>query len=263
MSKRFADIGSRVKEGQLLAEIDTPEIDQQLLQARADLVTAKANDTLAQTTAERYQDLIKSESVSRQDLDNADGGYEAQEGRGPVGARQRQAARAAAGVQDHLRAVRRRHHGAQHRHRRADRIGQRRAGAVPHRRDRSAARVRQRAGDLLAGGARRAWRRASSSASFRAGTFKGRIARTAEAIDAASRTLLVEMDLDNKTGELMPGSYAEVALQLPTGAATFRLPVNALIFRAEGLQVAIVQNGTVVMRPDHAGPRFRHHGRGR
>ena len=77
LKARYADIGSKVKAGQLLAEIDTPEIDQQLLQARADLATAKANEGLAQTTAERYQDLIKTDSVSRQDLDNANGSYEA------------------------------------------------------------------------------------------------------------------------------------------------------------------------------------------
>ena len=89
LNQRHADIGSRVKAGQLLAEIDTPEIDQQLLQARADLATAKANAKLAQTTAERYRDLIKSDSVSRQDLDNANGSYDAQEGGGAVGDGQR------------------------------------------------------------------------------------------------------------------------------------------------------------------------------
>ena len=77
LKARYADIGSSVKAGQVLAEIDTPEIDQQLLQARADLATAKANEGLARTTAERYQDLIKTDSVSRQDLDNANGSYEA------------------------------------------------------------------------------------------------------------------------------------------------------------------------------------------
>ena len=70
----------------MLAEIDTPEIDQQLLQARADLATAKANETLARTTAERYQDLIKTDSVSRQDLDNANGSLRGQEGGGALGA---------------------------------------------------------------------------------------------------------------------------------------------------------------------------------
>ncbi len=79
LKKWYADIGTRVRAGQLLAEIDTPEVDQQLQQARAELGTAQANARLAQTTAERYRDLIKTDSVSRQDLDNANGNLEARE----------------------------------------------------------------------------------------------------------------------------------------------------------------------------------------
>ena len=128
-SKWYVDIGAHVKAGQLLAEIDTPEIDQQLEQARADLATAEANARLAQTTAERYRDLIKTDSVSQQDLDNANGSLEARQAAVDVGARQREAARAAARVRQDRRAVRRRHHRAQHRRRRADRFGQQRAGS--------------------------------------------------------------------------------------------------------------------------------------
>src|SRR5450631_2371732 len=75
----YADIGTRVRAGQLLAEVDSPEVDQQLLQARADLATAVANAKLAQSTAERYRDLIKTDSVSRQDVDNANGNLEAKD----------------------------------------------------------------------------------------------------------------------------------------------------------------------------------------
>ena len=77
--KRHVDIGTRVKAGQLLADIDTPEIDRQLDQARADLATAEANARLAQTTAERYRELMKTDSVSHQDLDNANGTLEARQ----------------------------------------------------------------------------------------------------------------------------------------------------------------------------------------
>src|SRR3954447_16720361 len=69
LKRWFVDIGTRVRAGQVLAEIDTPELDQQLLQARAALSTTQANARLAQTTAARYRDLIRSDSVSRQDLD--------------------------------------------------------------------------------------------------------------------------------------------------------------------------------------------------
>src|ERR1700722_17734186 len=79
LRKWYADIGTRVHAGQLLADIDTPEVDQQLEQARADLATAEANQRLALSTAERYRDLIKTDSVSRQDLDNANGSLEAKE----------------------------------------------------------------------------------------------------------------------------------------------------------------------------------------
>jgi RND family efflux transporter MFP subunit len=86
--------------------------------------------------------------------------------------------------------------------------------------------------------------------------FPGLIARTAGSIDPASRTLLVEIDLDNKSGELMPGSYAEVHFKLPTDAATFRLPVNTLIFRSDGLRVATVKNGAVTLVPITLGRDF-------
>ena len=100
LKQRYADIGSRVKAGQLLAEIDTPEIDQQLQQARADLATAEANATLAQTTAERYRDLIKTRLGVAAGPRQRQRRLRGAEGGGRIGARQRQAARAAAGVQD-------------------------------------------------------------------------------------------------------------------------------------------------------------------
>src|SRR5207302_1138081 len=77
LRKWYVDIGARVRSGQILADIDTPEIDQQLEQARADLATTEANARLAQSTAERYRDLIRTDSVSKQDLDNANGNLEA------------------------------------------------------------------------------------------------------------------------------------------------------------------------------------------
>ena len=153
--------------GQLLADIDTPEVDQQLEQARADLATAEANARLAQTTAERYRDLIKTDSVSKQDLDNANGSLEAQADRG----RRRREANVSRLEQLQAfgridGAVRRRHHRAQHRRRRADRFGQQREGAVPRRRGAPAARVRQRARDLLARGAAGDEGRPDADASF-------------------------------------------------------------------------------------------------
>jgi len=255
LSRRHADIGSRVKAGQVLAEIDTPEIDQQLLQARAQLATARANETLARTTAERYQELIKSDSVSRQDLDNANGGYEAKKAdvlSADANVKRLEALEKFKTIYAPFAGVitaRNTDIGAL--------IG---SGSTARELFHIAAidrlRVSVNVPETYARAARPGMP-ASVELQERPGRqFPGRIARTAGSIDPASRTLLVEIDLDNKSGELMPGSYAEVHFKLPTDAATFRLPVNTLIFRSDGLRVAIVKNGTVTLVPITLGRDF-------
>jgi RND family efflux transporter MFP subunit len=255
LSRRHADIGSRVKAGQVLAEIDTPEIDQQLLQARAQLATARANETLARTTAERYQELIKSDSVSRQDLDNANGGYEAKKAdvlSADANVKRLEALERFKTIYAPFAGVitaRNTDIGAL--------IG---SGSTARELFHIAAidrlRVSVNVPETYARAARPGMP-ASVELQERPGRqFPGRIARTAGSIDPASRTLLVEIDLDNKSGELMPGSYAEVHFKLPTDAATFRLPVNTLIFRSDGLRVAIVKNGTVTLVPITLGRDF-------
>ena len=255
LSRRYADIGSRVTAGQVLAEIDTPEIDQQLLQARADLATAKANETLARTTAERYQDLIKSDSVSRQDLDNANGGYEARKAAvlsADANVKRLQALEKFKTIHAPFAGVitaRNTDIGAL--------IG---SGSGARELFHVAAidrlRVSVNVPETYARAARPGMAASVELQEHPGRQFPGRIARTAGSIDPASRTLLVEIDLDNKSGELMPGSYAEVHFKLPTDAATFRLPVNTLIFRTDGLRVAIVKNGTVTLIPITLGRDF-------
>jgi RND family efflux transporter MFP subunit len=247
LRKRHADLGSRVKRGQLLAEIDTPEVDQQLQQSRADLVTAEANARLAKTTAERYQDLIKSESVSRQDLDNAVGGFEARNA-------EVESARANVSRLQQMQGF--------------SRIYAPFDGVITARNTDIGALIDSGNGakelfhvaatdrmrvfvsvpQVYSQAARSGLEATLTLREFPGRTFSGRIARTAEAIDVASRTLLTEVDVDNAKGELLPGAYAEVQIQLPPGASSFRLPVNTLIFRAEGMQVATVQGGHVVMQ---------------
>ena len=255
LSRRHADIGSRVKAGQVLAEIDTPEIDQQLLQARAQLATARANETLARTTAERYQELIKSDSVSRQDLDNANGGYEAKKAdvlSADANVKRLEALEKFKTIYAPFAGVitaRNTDIGAL--------IG---SGSTARELFHIAAidrlRVSVNVPETYARAARPGMP-ASVELQERPGRqFPGRIARTAGSIDPASRTLLVEIDLDNKSGELMPGSYAEVHFKLPTDAATFRLPVNTLIFRSDGLRVATVKNGAVTLVPITLGRDF-------
>jgi RND family efflux transporter MFP subunit len=255
LKTRHADIGSRVKAGQVLAEIDTPEIDQQLLQARADLATAQANAGLARTTAARYEELIKSDSVSRQDVENAAGNYEARKAEvmsadanvkrleelhrfktiyapftGVITARNTDIGaliQSGSGAKElfHIAAV--------------DRL-----------------RVFVDVPQIYSRAARRDVQATIEVQDLPGRTFKGTLARTAQSIDAGSRTLLVEIDLDNPGGEILPGSFAQVHLKLPTDATTFRLPVNTLIFRSEGLRVASVKNGTVRLIPITIGRDF-------
>jgi RND family efflux transporter MFP subunit len=249
LRKWYTDIGSHVKAGQLLAEIDTPEVDQQLQQARADLNTAQANARLSAITAERYEGLKNTESVSKQDVDNAMGDYEAK----------------TAMVQS-----------AQHN---VDRLQQLQGFAKIYAPFDGVITARNTdVGALIdsgsSGGAARelfhiaatrqlrvyinvpqAFSQAAKPgltpvltlAEFPGRTFQGKLVRTADAIDPSSRTLLVEVDVDNPRGELLPGSYAEVHLQIPTKTSTFILPVSSLIFRSEGMQIATIQGDHAVL----------------
>ncbi len=256
LRKWYVDIGAHVRTGQVLADIDTPEIDQQLEQARADLATAEANARLAQSTAERYRDLIRTDSVSKQDLDNANGNLEA---------RTTAVTSASANVRrleqlhafgkitapfDGVITARNTDVGAL-----IDSGGNARElfhEAAVHR-----LRVFVNVPQIYSQSARQGMHAALTLAEFPGRTFAGTLARTAQAIDIASRTLLTEIDVDNPKGELLPGSYAEVHLKLPTDASTFNLPVNAVMFRTEGVRVAVVQgDGRVSVRPVTIGRDF-------
>jgi RND family efflux transporter MFP subunit len=249
LRKWYADLGTRVRGGQLLADIDTPEIDQQLEQARADLATAEANTRLAQSTAERYRDLIKTDSVSKQDLDNANGSLEAK-------------ATAVASARANVRRLEQLHA--------FGRITAPFDGVVTARNTDVGAlidsgsnakelfhiaavhrlRVFVNVPEVYSRAARPGMHAVLTLSEFPGRPFTGTLARTAESIDVASRTLLTEIDVENPKGELLPGSYAEVHLKLPTGASTFKLPVNAVIFRTEGVRVALVDgNGRVRLQP--------------
>jgi len=245
LRKWYADIGSRVRAGQVLADIDTPEIDRQLEQTRADMATAEANLRLAQTTADRYRDLIKSNSVAQQDLDNANGNLEA---------KQTAVASSRANVKrlEQLHAF--------------GRITSPFDGVVTARNTDVGAlidsgsnakelfhvasvrrlRVFVNVPELYSRAAHPGMQADLTLDEFPGRRFAAVLARTAESIDVASRSLLTEFDVDNPKGELLPGSYAQVHLKLPTETSTFKLPVNALIFRTEGLQVATVIGGTRV-----------------
>jgi RND family efflux transporter MFP subunit len=245
LRKWYVDIGSRVRAGQVLADIDTPEVDQALEQARADLATAEANTRLAQSTAERYRDLIKTDSVSKQDLDNANGSLEA---------KATAVTSAAANVRrleqlhafgkivapfDGVVTVRNTDVGAL-----IDSGSNAKElfhVAAVHR-----LRVFVNVPEVYSRAARPGIKADLTLTEFPGRPFTGTLARTAESIDVASRTLLAEIDVENPKGELLPGSYAEVHLKLPSDTSTFKLPVNAVIFRTEGVRVAVVRAGGIV-----------------
>jgi RND family efflux transporter MFP subunit len=248
LKKWYADIGARAKVGQLLAEIDTPEVDQQLEQARANLNTAQANYRLSEITARRYQGLMNTDAVAKQDVDNAAGDFQA-----------KAAMVASAEYQvkylEQLESFKRIYAPFDGiiTARNTD-IGQLidsgSSGGVTKELFHIAAtktlRVYINVPQQYSQSAKPGLTADLTLAEFPGRRFKGKLVRTADSIDLATRTLLVEVDVDNSTGELLPGAYTQVHLKLPNEVSVYILPVSALIFRAQGLQVATVQNGNAV-----------------
>jgi RND family efflux transporter MFP subunit len=248
--KWFFDIGAQVKKGDLLALIDTPELDKQLQQARADLETAKSNLALAKITADRWQDLIKTRSVSQQSTDQA---VES------LGAMQATVNSAAANVRrledlvsfekvyapfDGIITVRNTDIGWL-----ID------AGANPTTSELfqlaeiSTLRVFVAVPQVYSRAARPGAMAAITLDEFPNRTFRGKVTRTSNSIDLASRTLNTEVDVDNPRGELLPGAYVQVHLKLPGKARAVTIPSNTLLFRSEGLRVGVVRNGVAQLVP--------------
>ncbi len=241
----YFDIGAHVKKGQLLAEIETPEVDQQLLQARADLNTAQANLNLSQITFNRFEGLKNTDSVAIQDVDNAAGDYAAK--KATVDSAQSnvnrledlQSFEKIYAPFDGVITARNTDVGQL--------IDSGSSGGVAKELFHVAAirtlRVYINVPQQYSVAAKPGILADLTLAQFPGRKFQGKLVRTANAIDLASRTLLVEVDVDNSTGELLPGAFTEVHLKMPTEIPSYILPVNALIFRAQGLQVATVENG--------------------
>jgi RND family efflux transporter MFP subunit len=242
LKKWYKDIGSHVQKGELLAEIDTPEIDQQLAQSRADLVTSQANLSLASLTATRYQDLIKSDSVSRQDLDNANG---------DLAARRAMVQSADANVKrlEEMESFKR--------------VYAPFTGIITQRNVDTGTLINAGNGgnatkemfDLAQIDPMRVYVAVPQaySPSIRLGLkaclsltelaqrkFCGQVVRTANSIDPATRTLLTEVDVPNPSGTLLPGAYAEVHFDVKVTGQRISLPINALLFRPDGTMAAVV-----------------------
>jgi RND family efflux transporter MFP subunit len=258
LRKWYFDIGAHVKKGQLLAVIETPEVDQQLQQARSNLLTAQANLELASTTKTRYQGLLKNNAVSQQDVDNAIGTYNAN--KAIVEADK-------AAVQQYSALVS------------FERVYAPFDGVITARNtdigdlinSGSNSNVKTDLFHIAQPGTLRVYVNVPEEysrgitvgmpadlnlAEFPDRKFQGKVVRTADAINMTTRTLLIEIDVDNPTGTLLTGSYAEVHLAVPTQASTFLLPVNTLLFRTEGLRVGIVKDGKVTLTPVTPGHDF-------
>jgi RND family efflux transporter MFP subunit len=250
LKRWYVDIGTHVHTGQLMAEIETPELDQQLQQARADLKTSQANLDMAAITSKRWQNLLAKHAVSKQEADQALSDYEA---------RQATVAASEANVRRLVQLQS------------FERITAPFDGVVTAR--------NTDIGTLVEAGANSSPKElfhlaalnrlrvyiavpeAYSSAVANGATvsitevdhpdanFTGTLVRNSNAFDPQSRTLTVEADVDNADGRLLPGAYVFVHLQLPAASHSVTLPANTLLFRSEGLRVAVVKQNQVVLAP--------------
>ena len=249
LRKWYVDIGAHVKQGQLLAVIETPEVDQQLEHSLSNLNTAKANLALAEITRDRYQGLLKSHAVSQQDVDNAVGTYNANKAiveANQANVRQLQALQSFEKIYapfDGVVTARSTDIG--------DLINSGSSGGVKtdlfHIAQPGKLRVYVNVPEEYSQGIKVGMTADLSLAEFPGRGFQGKLVRTADAINMTTRTLLIEIDVDNPAGTLLTGSYAEVHLEVPTQASNLLLPVNTLIFRSEGLRVGIVKDGKVAL----------------
>lgn len=235
----LVDIGDKVKKGQLLAVIDAPELDAQLRQAEADLNVAIANNQLAQVTAQRWKNLLKTDSVSKQETDE-----------------KIDSAKALAATVISLRANRDRLRDLVS----FEQITAPFAGTISDRATDIGAlinagsntsemplfrmvqhdplRLYVKIPENYSARMKAMMKVSLSFAEFPGMVFQGTLFQTANAIDPKTRTLLAQFIVNNKKGQLLPGSYTEVTIQLPSPSNAVYLPVNTLLFRSEGLQVA-------------------------
>jgi RND family efflux transporter MFP subunit len=248
------DIGAHVQKGQLLAEIETPEVDQQLQQARADLDTAQANLNIAKITAARWQDLVSTGSVSQQETDQAVSNLSAVTAAAQSSAanvrrlEQLQAFEKVYAPFDGILTARNTDIGAL-----IDAGASTQPKELFHMAAIRTLRLYVAVPEVYSRAARSGAPATLTLDEFPGQTFRGILVRNANSIDVASRTLLVEVDVDNPTGQLLPGAYVFVHLKLPDQTRSVTIPSNTLIFRKEGLQVALVRNGSAELVPIKVG----------
>jgi len=234
----YYDIGAHVRKGALLAQIATPELDQQLRQAQFDLATAEANANNAGIQAKRYSELVKSQAVSQQDTDT----FVNQAASTSAAVRSAQANVQRLKALQSFEKVYAPFDGVVTA-RNVDTGQLINSGAgieLFHMQALNVLRVYTNVPQLHSQSVKRGDKIALTFPEYPGQTFWGTLVRTADAIDPVSRTLLVEVDVNNSSGRLMPGALAQVHFNVPQAAPTLIVPVAALIFRKEGLQVGTV-----------------------
>ncbi|GGH07394.1 efflux RND transporter periplasmic adaptor subunit [Silvibacterium dinghuense] len=251
LKKWYHDIGSHVQQGELLADIETPELDQQVQQARSDLATAQANLEIAQITAERWKKLLAKNAVSRQEADQATSDYAAKQS-------------ALASAQANL--------GRLQQLQGFEKVYAPFTGVITARNidigsliqagDSSSLRTElfhMAATDRLrmfvpvpeadARFVKNGDKVVITSDAAPNQKFEGAVVRNSDSIDLTSRTLNVEVDIENQDHKLLPGQYAFVHIPVPAEDRSLTLPSNTLLFRAEGLRVGVVRDGKVDLVP--------------
>lgn len=251
LKKWYVDIGGRVKSGQLLAEIDAPEVNKQLDQARADLATAEANLSLSESTMSRWKELLQRDAVSKQEADDKIGDYQAKKAMVDSGRANVKRLEDVVSFEkvyapfDGVITARNTDIGA---------LINAGNGGVSQQLFTLAAtntlRVFVNVPQIYSRSAAPGVGAQLTLAEYPGRRFMGKIARNAESIDPVQRTLLTEVDVDNSSGALLPGAFAQVHLTLVAKAPSLLLPVNSLLFRAEGLQAGVVrEDGKVALVP--------------
>jgi RND family efflux transporter MFP subunit len=245
----YADIGAHVKKGQLLAVVQTPEVDQQLAQSRSNLATATANLKLAEITRKRYLGLLQTHAVAQQDADNAVGTYNANKAiveADQANVRQLETLQSFERIYapfDGIITARNTDIGAL--------INAGNSGNVKtdlfHISQPGKLRVYVNVPEQYSKAATPGLTAQLTLAEFPGRQFEGKLVRTSNAINFTTRTLTAEIDVDNPTGELLTGSYTEVHLKVPGQTSSYLLPVSTLIFRSQGLQVAVVKDGIATL----------------
>ncbi len=242
LKKWYFDIGAPVKKGALLAEISTPELDQQLAQAEADLATAETNAKNSHVQADRYKGLVTSDAVSKFDTDT----FVTQEKAANTAVQSAQA-----NVQrlkelqsfekiyapfDGVVTARSIDTGQL--------ITEGSTQELFHMQAVSTLRVYANVPQIYTPSIKRGEKIDLTFPEYPGKTFTGTLVRTADAIDPANRTLLVEIDVDNRAGTLLPGSQAQAHFKAPAVGQSFIVPASALIFRHEGMRIGTVVNGS-------------------